>query len=167
MQVSKITAMLALGIIAFSSKANANLPSTIELRQESKLQLAQVNLQDAAKYFKSGNKRFEQGDYRGAIADFTQAIQINPNNTQVYYNRGVYRSQLKDYRGAIADYNKAIQINPNYAQAYNNRGVARASLEDKQGTIADFQKAAQLYQQQGKQAEAQKLLNIIAEVKSL
>ncbi|MGB3757800.1 MAG: tetratricopeptide repeat protein [Rivularia sp. (in: cyanobacteria)] len=71
------------------------------------------------------------------------------------------------YRAAIADYNKAIQINPNYANAYNNRGVARASLKDKQGVIADFQKAAQLYQQQGRRAEAQKLLNIIAEVKSL
>ncbi|MGB6296507.1 MAG: hypothetical protein WBF90_10015 [Rivularia sp. (in: cyanobacteria)] len=62
---------------------------------------------------------------------------------------------------------KPIQINPNDANAYLNRGVARGFSEDKQGTIADFQKAAQLYQQQGRRAKAQKLFNIIAEIKSL
>ena len=46
MQVSKITAMLMLGVVFFSSKANAtDLPSTIELKPESKFQLAQANLQ--------------------------------------------------------------------------------------------------------------------------
>lgn len=74
---------------------------------------------------------------------------------------------LKDYQGAASDYTKVIQINPNDADAYLNRGVARALLKDKQGTIADLQKAAQMYQQQGRQAEAQELLKLIAKVRNL
>lgn len=146
MQISKITAIiLALGAIFVSSKANAiDLSSTIPIQLESQLQLAQVNLQDAATYLNQGIKVLEQGDYQQAISYLTKAIQNNPKLVAAYYNRAIARHQLQEYQRAIADFTKVIQINQKDAEAYYNRGVARLSLKDYQTAITDFTKAIQI-----------------------
>ena len=140
MQILKITAIfLALGAIIVSSKANAtNLSSTTRIQLESKLQLAQANLQNAATYFNSGIKILEQGNYQQAIAYLSKAIENNPKLVAAYYNRAIARHQLQEYQRAIADFTKVIQINQKDAEAYYNRGVARHQLKDNQGAIADF-----------------------------
>ncbi|WP_414625015.1 tetratricopeptide repeat protein [Calothrix sp. CCY 0018] len=175
MQVSKLTiTALALGAIVYSSKANAtDLPLTTLINLESKLQLAQTNLQEAAIYFNSGIKLLEQGDYQGAINYFTQAIQINPELVAAYYNRAIARHQLQQYQKAIANFTKVIQINHKITIAYNNWGVAGAELKDYQLDIAysnrgishglsgdeargmtDLKKAVSLYRNQGEKAKA-------------
>ncbi|OKH16176.1 hypothetical protein NIES592_00400 [Fischerella major NIES-592] len=88
--------------------------------------------------------KYDQKDYKGAIADLTEAIRLNPNYDKAYNNRGVARSDLGDKQGAIADYTSALKINPNDADAYNNRGNARSDLGDKQGAIADFNSALKI-----------------------
>ena len=90
--------------------------------------------------FNSGLDKYEQGDYQGAIDDFTKAIEIHPQNADAYYNRGTTKGKLKDYQGAIADYNKAISFYPQSSIAYLNRGIAKSQLEDYQGAIADYNK---------------------------
>ncbi|BAU08523.1 tetratricopeptide repeat-containing S1 family peptidase [Fischerella sp. NIES-3754] len=88
--------------------------------------------------------KYDQKDYKGAIADYTSALKINPNDADAYNNRGVARSDLGDKQGAIADYTSALKINPNDADAYNNRGNARSDLGDKQGAITDFNSALKI-----------------------
>ena len=61
--------------------------------------------------FSSGVDNHIQGNYQGAIADYTRAIEINPQNVDAYYNRGLAEDDSGDYEGAIADYTKAIEIN--------------------------------------------------------
>jgi tetratricopeptide (TPR) repeat protein len=95
-------------------------------------------------FFIKGNEKASNKDYRGAIADYNQAIKINPNYANIYYNRGVTRYELGDKQGAIADYNQALKINPNLAEAYANRGVVRHDLGDKQGAIADYTQALKI-----------------------
>ncbi len=94
-------------------------------------------------YLSAGDK-YIKGDYRGAIADFNQAIQLNPEFAFAYNDRGTAHYGLGNYRGAIADYDKAIQIDPEYAGAYYNRGIARSEIGDQQGAIADYNKAIQI-----------------------
>ena len=99
---------------------------------------------DAEAYNNIGVAKERLQDYRGAIADYTKAIEINPNYADTYGNRGNAKERLQDYRGAIADYNKAIELIPNYANAYNTRGLAKAALKDLDGACLDWSKAGEL-----------------------
>ena len=49
-------------------------------------------------------------DYKGAIADYTKAIEINPNYASAYKNRGVSKEYLRDLSGACADWRKAASL---------------------------------------------------------
>jgi serine/threonine protein kinase len=91
-----------------------------------------------------GIDKSNKGDKRGAIADFTKAIELDPKHAVAYNNRGNARADLSDNQGAIADYTKAIELNPTYAIAYTNRGFLRHSQGDRQGAIADFTKAIEI-----------------------
>ena len=63
-------------------------------------------------FIKSGNAKYLQGDYDGAIADYSRAIELDPDDAAAYYNRGNAKSELDDYHGAIADYSRAIELDP-------------------------------------------------------
>ena len=65
--------------------------------------------QTAEDYNNRGSAKGNLQDYKGAIADYTKAIELNPNYAYAYYNRGLAKVNLKDYKGAIADFNKAIE----------------------------------------------------------
>jgi tetratricopeptide (TPR) repeat protein len=101
-------------------------------------------IQSSKEYFYSAFDKSHNGDYYGAIADYTKAIELNPKYGLAFYNRGVSKFALKDNSGAIADYTKAIEINPNDYDAYSNRGVAKKNLQDYYGAIADYTKAIEI-----------------------
>lgn len=92
----------------------------------------------------SGNDKYDMGNYRGAIRDYTKVIEISPNDAAAYNNRGISKVELRDYNGAIRDYTKAIEISPNDADAYINRGLAKLVLGDKIGACLDWSKAGEL-----------------------
>lgn len=108
-----------------------------------------ITQKSADELFDQGLTKSKQGDFQGAIEDYTAALRINPNYSLVYNNRGNARSRLKDYQGAINDFTQAIQINRNWgtlgiASAYNNRGNAYSALGELQRGIVDYNQAIQL-----------------------
>ena len=98
-------------------------------------------LTPAQKYFKSAYDKSDLKDYRGAIADYTKAIELNPDFYEVYFNRGLAKNNLKDHNGAISDYTKVIEFVPNFGAAYNYRGIAKIMIDMDNDAIADFTKA--------------------------
>ena len=88
-----------------------------------------VYARNSAFFYNRGSDKAEKGDYYGAIADYTRAIEIDPQNDDAFYNRGNSKLKLKDYYGAIADYTRAIEIRP-ADDAYYNRGVSKSDLTD-------------------------------------
>ncbi len=103
-----------------------------------------LNAQSANFYFNRAYDKDEMGDYYGAIADYTKAIEINPQYENAYINRGIIKRKLKDYYGAISDYTKAIEINPNLYQAYGNRGILKKEIGDLKGACSDWRKTDSL-----------------------
>jgi len=95
-------------------------------------------------YSDCGDARFDNGDYNGAISDYTKAIELNPKFANAFYNRGCVKRKIGDYNGAISDYTKAIELDPNFLDAYYNRGNVRFDNGDYNGAISDYTKAIEL-----------------------
>ena len=95
-------------------------------------------------YVDQGVERYNSGNYRGALAAYTKAIEIEPQIAELYNYRGDAKRNLQDFQGAIADYTKTIEIKPQYANAYLNRGIDREIVNDLKGACLDWRKAAGL-----------------------
>ncbi len=59
-------------------------------------------------YFDRARERAVQGDWSGAIADYTAIIERDPQNKQAYYQRGQSRNALGDADAAMQDLEQAI-----------------------------------------------------------
>ena len=107
--------------------------------------LAQGNRSISAKtYFMWGNTKYDLGDYKGAITDYTQAIRLKPDYAIAYNTRGNAKGELSQSVAAIADFDIAIRLNPDDATAYYNRGIAKSNLGQHFAAIADFDIAIRL-----------------------
>lgn len=95
----------------------------------------------AAAYYKKGTENFYSEDYKGAIEDYSKAIEFNPNYMAAYTNRGISKGESGDYKGAIVDYDKVISLDPDDAFVYCYRGAAKSRLGEMEGAVADFDKA--------------------------
>ncbi len=105
------------------------------------------NSKEATTYSERGTLKDEKGDFDGAIADYTRAIELDPKFSQAYYNRGLAKKHKGDMDGAIADYDRVIEMNPDnpkFARAYCDRGVARRKKGDTDGAIADYNRCLEL-----------------------
>jgi tetratricopeptide (TPR) repeat protein len=125
--------------VAKSSVEIAHPVSTIDAA------IARARRQGYGDYFGSAERKYQQGDYRGALADYNRFIRINPRSANAHHNRGLVKVALQDDRGALADYDRAIQLKPTFDDVYNNRGNLKATkLQDYQGALADYDRAIQL-----------------------
>lgn len=50
--------------------------------------------QTAQEYFNRAGAKYELKDYKGAIVDYTKAIEIEPRFTSTYFNRGLLKIKL-------------------------------------------------------------------------
>ncbi len=106
--------------------------------EEKILEKAEVNTKEL---FDNAFKKFEVGDYKGAIGDYSRVLEIDPNNVSALYNRGVSRQNIGNFKAAIKDFTKVIELKPKFAQGHNNRGVCYRKLEDNENAIKDFDSA--------------------------
>ena len=98
----------------------------------------------AETYFNRGCMKHEQADYKGAIADYDQAIRLKPDFVIAYAVRGVAHQHMEQYLAAIADYDQAIRLKPDYAAVYSNRGLVKDRLGQHLAAIADYDQAIDL-----------------------
>ncbi len=130
-------------------ESKQNYIDSLKISEQSIASLAMLNAIDNKHYNYiyygyCGAAKANQGDNKGAIIDYTKAIEFNPKSASAFNNRGLAKSGLGDKQGAIKDYTKAIELNPNDELAYNNKGLAKSDLGDNQGAIKDYTKAIEL-----------------------
>ena len=99
---------------------------------------------DAENFVNRGLQRSRQGDLRGAIEDFNQAIRVNPNYLPAYQARGNLLSSQGNQQGAIADYNQALRLQNTYAPAYIGRASAHSAMGNQEAAIDDYSRALKL-----------------------
>ena len=104
---------------------------------------------NSRKYLESGNAKSFKKDYKGAIVDYTKAIDIDTSFSEAFFFRGDANGRLsslaaisgemmaeqdKGYykREAIEDYTAAIKFNPKYFEAYFQRGSDLLTFDDSQ-----------------------------------
>ncbi len=97
-------------------------------------------------YKRRAKLKIDIKDYKGAISDYSYAIELNnnSNNSDLFHNRAVAKDELKDYSGAIADYSKAILLDPKDADNYIARANSKSNIKDYIGAIADINKALEI-----------------------
>ena len=64
----------------------------------------------AEAYFIAGNKKSKLGDYKGAITDYSAAIQLKPDFAHAYYNRGGMKDKLGEVSEATLDFQIAVKL---------------------------------------------------------
>jgi tetratricopeptide (TPR) repeat protein len=76
------------------------------------LLIAVSGCRDATGYVKRGIEREKKGDFDGAKADFSKAIELKPDFVAAYIDRGDVKYKTDDLNGAQADYSKAAKLEP-------------------------------------------------------
>jgi tetratricopeptide (TPR) repeat protein len=99
----------------------------------------------ALNYFMKGNSLLGPGDFRGAAAQFTKAIEVSPKFAEAYRARGDAWQKAGQSDAALADFEKAIAIDPGDWLAYISRGMLWRSRGDSQRALADFARSIQLH----------------------
>ena len=66
--------------------------------------------QNATDLLNSGLDKAKSGNLKGAIADWTKAIEIYPHNGSTYLKRGIARELVDDLEGACSDWRKAVDL---------------------------------------------------------
>ncbi len=78
----------------------------------------------AVVYFNNGFTKAKNGDYSGAIEDFTKSLDL-VKNVNVYLKRGSAYMIIGKYPQAINDATEVIKLKPSILDAYFIRGVCR------------------------------------------
>lgn len=71
----------------------------------------------------SGDKKYQAGDYPGAINDYDQLIEHYPEIPRGYTRRSAAKGKLGLLKEALEDANMAIELRTNDPWAYNNHAV--------------------------------------------
>ncbi len=103
-----------------------------------------------ADYIKRAEIKELLNDYRGAVKDYTKAIEVDPDNAPFYYElRGKVKEKTNDINGAIKDYSQAASGNlSNSASAYYLSGRAKYRTGKLMQAVEDLTKAMVLSEAQ-------------------
>src|SRR5690606_5941135 len=100
--------------------------------------------EDPELYFNKGMDKYKQGDFNGAIIDFTNAINLNPNFSKAYFNRVRIQSILNDFNSAIEYLNISIGLQPNNDEFDFWRGLSKMLLHNHTDAMIDLMKTIKI-----------------------
>ena len=63
-------------------------------------------------FYKSGNKKLDEGDFQGAIDYYSKAIELDPENPDIYIKRGDVRSFYNSELYIIVYFHSLVNPNP-------------------------------------------------------
>ena len=76
-------------------------------------------------------------DYRGAVAEYSKALNLAPKNVDYLVGRARSYRRIRFFRKAKTDYDRAISLGDRTSEAYLGRALARLELKDFAGAKGD------------------------------
>jgi len=119
--------------LCFQATSDNNLAS---IRDFSSDKRKDTNYADT--WYNTAHLKLENGDFKGAISDYSKAIDIYPLYPEAWFGRGQAFDAIHDFENALYDFNTVIQIDSVYTDAYYFRGCNRLKVGDAQGAVEDF-----------------------------
>jgi tetratricopeptide (TPR) repeat protein len=99
----------------------------------------------ANSHYQEGMRLLGPGDFQGAAAQFTKAIDIVPQYADAYLGRGKARQAAGQTDAALADFEKAIALDPALDLAYTARGTIWRLHGDIHKALEDFDRSIHLH----------------------
>jgi len=90
------------------------------------------------KAVRNGIEKCNHSDFKGAIGEFSSAIDLKPENPIGHYCRALTKLRLRNYESSIPDFTEAIRLQMGEANALFYRGVARYNTKDYNGAELDL-----------------------------
>lgn len=87
------------------------------------------------------NAKRLQGDLKGALRDFDEAIRRQPFYHRAYVWRGSLLRKLGRHEEAIESLNRGLYLDPHYSLTYHERSLARRAVGDWAGALSDLDRA--------------------------
>ncbi len=81
---------------------------------------------------------FNNEDFRGAIRDYTKAIELQPEEPEYWMSRGLARERLNHFSQAYNDYTKAIQLDEQFEKAWLHRANLLYKIGKFEEAIEDY-----------------------------
>lgn len=101
----------------------------------------------SAYHLSQGNDRGSRSLYKGAIAQYNEALRWNKENAAAFFHRGYAFYQLRNFPQALNDFTQTIALEPASPLAFSSllyRGNIRMSLGDSQGAVRDYNQAIEV-----------------------
>ena len=86
----------------------------------------------------AGVEKLTQGDFRGALVSFDEAIRVCPTNHKAWGNRGICLRELGNHDEAMTSLNGAISLKPDYGIAWENKGILLVKLRREDEALSCF-----------------------------
>ena len=98
----------------------------------------------AADHHSRGYALRKEGNFSGAVEEYSKAIAIDPGYFKAFFNRGFALDKLGKLQEAAEDYSSALAIEPDNAYAYYNRGITLDRSCELARAHEDFSRAIEL-----------------------
>jgi len=98
----------------------------------------------AETWLRRGQVKFDDRNFDGAIAEFSEALRLDPKIVKAWDHRGVARSVQGDFDSAVADCSEALKLSPEDALIWCHCGAIKFEKGDFDGAIADCSEALRL-----------------------
>ena len=107
---------------------------------------------DRTVQYELGLARKQLKDYKGAIQEFTRAIEIREQKGKEwverfpFFYRGICHAALDDDTSALADFDRALTLDPQFPEAWYHKGLILLKQKKKAESLEAFNKAAALFE---------------------
>jgi tetratricopeptide (TPR) repeat protein len=91
------------------------------------------------KAIRNGIEKCNHNDFKGAIGEFSSAIDLKPEDPIGHYCRALTKLRLRNYESSIPDFTEAIRLQMGETNALYYRGIARYYTKDYNGAELDLE----------------------------